>query len=256
MEDDRHVAFSFANTPGTLMRICFSIRRAPLTVWSDKHTKLRSARKNCLFRTRYALPLVLHFPDFGLVRITADEGVTCEEALITSREYNGLDLGAENYGYHNQMHALHYGYSELTFRNKNADPSEIRFEIMEEVYPKLDFDGGGDAVWNGVRRGWMNSFALNRIYFDMGDNIMLHGRGHLAVHMKSDLLQVMGGDEPLFKLARDAFKQQILDGFLYAQADDGEVNFSYIGRPKGKEPMCGFIDSTPASVIATCGIAH
>ena len=256
MEDDRHVSFRFENVPGALMRICFSIRRAPLTVWADKHTKLRISRKNCLFKTRYSLPLILHFPDFGLVRISADEGVTCEEALVTSREYTGLDLGAENYGYHNQMHALHFGYSELTFRSANADASGLSIEIMEEVYPKLDFEGGCGAVWNGVRRQWMNSFALNRIYFDMGDNIMLHGRGHLAVHMKSDLLQVMGGDEPLFKLARDAFKHQILNGFLYAQADDGEVNFSYIDRPKGKEPMCGFIDSTPASVIAACGIAH
>ena len=256
MEDDRHFSFRFENTTSTLMRICFSIKRAPLTIWADKHTKKRAARKNCLYQTRYSLPFVIHFPDFGLVRISAEKGVACEEALITSREYTGLDLGAENYGYHNTMHALHYGYSELTFRTANASASGIHFEIMEEVYPKLDFDGGCDAVWNGVRRQWMNSFALNREYFDMGDNIMLHGRGHLAVHMKSDMLQVMGGDEPLFKLVRDTFKQQVLNGFLYAQADDGEVNFSYINRPKGREPMCGFIDSTPASVIATCGIAH
>lgn len=256
MQDDRRFSFRYEGVPGALMRICFSIRRAPLTVWADRHTKKRPARKNCLFQTGYSLPCVLHFPDFGLVRISADGGVTCEERLITSREYTGLDLGAENYGYHNQMHALHYGYSELTFRNKSPGPAEIRFEIMEEVYPPLAFEGGGGPAWNGLRRNWMNAFALNREYFDMGDNIMLNGRGHLAVHMKSDMLQLMGGDEPLFRLVRETFKQQILDGFRYAQAADGEVNFAYVGRPKGREPMCGFIDSTPASVIATCGIAR
>ncbi len=256
MEDDRHLSFCYENVPGALMKIAFSIKRAPLTVWAREHKKLAPLSKNCLFRTRYSLPLMLHFPDFGLVRVSADPGVTCEETLLTSREYTGLDLGAENYGYHNRMHALHYGCSVLTFRHTGACACALRFEIMEETYPELGFEGGGDAKWNGVRRAWMNAFSLNRIYFDMGDNIMLHGRGHLAVHMKSDMLQMMGGDEPLFKLVRDAFKQQILDGFLYAQAEDGEVNFSYVDRKKGKEPMCGFIDSTPAAVIASCGIAH
>ncbi|MCR4578276.1 MAG: hypothetical protein K5784_10270 [Clostridiales bacterium] len=256
MEDDRRFSFTFENTSGPLMKICFSIRRAPLTIWADEHKKKNSRNKNCLFATQYSLPLIIHFPDFGLVRISADEGVTCEEELITSREYTGLDLGAENYGYHNQMHALHYGCSRLTFRSAASGASGIHFEIMEEVYPDLDFEGGGDEAWNGLRRQWMNSFALNREYFDMGDNIMLHGRGHLAVHMKSDLMQLMSGENPLFKLVRETFKRQILNGFLYAQADDGEVNFSYINRPKGREPMCGFIDSTPASIIATCGIAH
>ncbi len=256
MEDDRHFSFRFENADGALLKMCFSIRRAPLTVWAREHEKKRPRRKRCLYQTRYSLPLILHFPDFGLVRISADAGVSCEEALITSSEYTGLDLGAENYGYHNQMHALHYGYSELTLRAEGAGAAELHFEILQEVYPKLDFAGGESAAWNGLRRAWMNSFALNREYFDMGDNIMLNGRGHLAVHMKSDLMQMMGGDEPLFKLAREAFRQQILDGFLYAQADDGEVNFSYVQRPKGREPMCGFIDSTPASIIATCGIAH
>lgn len=256
MQDDRHFSFTLENCGSSLMRICFSIKRAPVTVWAEHHTKLKPVGKNTLFKTRYSLPLVLHFPDFGLVRVSADDGVYCEEELITSSEYTGLDLGAENYGYHNAMHALHYGCAALNFKTKTSGKATVRFEIMEEVYPALDFADGDDSCWNGVRRQWMNSFSLNRKYFDMGDNIVLQGRGHLAVHMKSDLLQMMGGDNPLFKLVRETFKQQILNGFLYAQAEDGEVNFSYIDHPKDKEPMCGFIDSTPGAIIATCGISH
>ena len=32
MEDDRHFSFRFENAAGTLMKICFSIKRAPLTI--------------------------------------------------------------------------------------------------------------------------------------------------------------------------------------------------------------------------------
>jgi hypothetical protein len=92
--------------------------------------------------------------------------------------------------------------------------------------------------------------------FDMGDNISLHGTAHLAVHMKSDLLQVMGEDKERFKLVRKVFEKQIMNSFLYGMADDGEVNYTYIHNKEKKNPMCNYIDSVPGVIISTAGISH
>ena len=260
--DDRSFVWSLSGAPTTdLLNIRFNIKTAPVTIWSESICKkdlpkpIATSDPMVVFKHRYSLPMILHFPDFGRLKIEADSpDVYCIEELRKSEDYTGFGLGFRNFGgSHPVMNALHYGCSSLTFRAKKGEAA-LRFTVMEELYPELPFEAGEE--WNGLRRAWMNSFALNRRYFDMGDNIFLHGRAHLSVQMKSDLLQVMGGEDEHFKMVRFIFERQMWNSFLCSQAEDGEVNFAYANRKKGEEPMCAFIDSTPGSVIATAGIAH
>ena len=263
VEGDRRFRWTLPrNGRGELLDLSFSIKTAPPTVWNaeiasahpPKH--LKSADKNVVFKHRYTLPLILHFPDFGRIKIEADTpGVYCVEELRRSVDFTGMGLGFRNMdGSHNVMNALHYGCAALSFRTRGKEDVTLTFTVMEELYPALPFPD--DGAWNGLKRCWMNSFSLNRRYFDMGDNIFLHGLAHLSVHMKSDLLQMMGGEDENFRMVRRTFERQIWEGFRQAQAEDGEVNWSYTRRPKGEEPMCAFIDSTPGAVIATAGIAN
>ncbi len=242
-----------------LLSLDFSIKAAPPTIWSDSVVKnsnknLKSRNPLCLNKRKYSLPITIHFPDYGFLKIECTSSdVYCIEELLKSADYEGLGLGAGNYDYHTRMNALHYGSSSLVFKSRSDESVSFKFSVLEEIYPSFPFEAGSE--WNGLRRNWMNSFSLNRDYFDMGDNILLHGIAHLSVHMKSDLLQVMGGNNELFKLVRRVFEKQILNSFIHGQVEDGEVNFEYTQHKKDK-PMCNFIDSTPSSIIATAGIAH
>jgi len=258
---DRCFEWSFEKAPvSNIVSLDFSIRRAPLTVWSKSVCKemkhLKSRDPKCVAKHRYTLPLYVHFPDYGYIKIESDrDDVYCEEELIKSTEYEGLGLGYANYGYHNEMNALHFGSSRLKFKSKDSCSVKLTFTVLDEIYPTLPFNSDGDD-WNGLKRCWMNSFSLNREMFDMGDNISLHGTAHLSVHMKSDLLQVMGEDKERFKLVRKVFEKQILNSFLLGMAPDGEVNYCYIHNKKKKNPMCNYIDSVPGVVISTVGISH
>ena len=261
-EGDRAFVWTLTGAPKSeLLNIRFNIKTAPVTIWSESVCKkelpkpIKCSDPMVVFKHRYSLPMILHFPDYGRVKIEADSpDVYCIEELRKSEDYTGLGLGFRNLdGSHNVMNALHYGCSSLTFRAKSGKAT-LRFTVMEELYPELPFEAGEE--WNGLRRTWMNSFALNRRFFDMGDNIFLHGMAHLSVQMKSDILQVMGGEDEHFKMVRRVFERQMMNSFLCSQAEDGEVNFAYVRRKKDKEPMCAFIDSTPGAVIATAGISH
>lgn len=265
MLDDRAFTWRLTKAPkNDILNIQFSTKVAPLTIWSKSVTQgkipepMKSKDPLVASKHRYSLPLILHFPDFGRLKIEASSpDVYCVEELRKSAEYKGLGLGYLNFGYHNHMNALHYGCSSLTFAtHEAAEDVTLTFTVMEELYPPLPFADGDSPDWNDLRRCFMNSFALNRRYFDMGDNIVLPGIAHLSVHMKSDLLQVMGGEDEHFKMVRRVFERQMMNSFLCAQADDGEINFTYAERKKGDEPMCEFIDSTPGAVIATVGISH
>ncbi len=244
--------------------VSWSIKVAPPTIWS-KSVCGKSAPKNLktknplvLYKNRYSLPLIIHFPDFGRLEISSSsESVYCIEELVKSSDFTGLGLGYLNHDIgHNDMYALHFGASRLTLKSKNPlERVSLKFKVLDEVYPTLPFDASG-SEWNGLKRCFLNSFALNREFFDMGDNIYLNGMGHLSVHMKSDLLQIMGEDFEQFKMIRAVFERQIINSFKRCQADDGEVNFDYRDRKKGNVPMCSFIDSTPSAIIALAGISH
>ncbi len=243
--------------PSDIFSTRLSIKTAPPTIWTKNEPKrLKSKNPLTIFKSRYDLPLIIHFPDFGRLEISAtSDDVFCVEELQMSGEFTGLDLGYLNYSYnHNRIHSLHYGSSYLTFKSKNPlDKVELTFKVLEECYPA--FPDENNEKYNGLKRNWLNSFALNRELFDMGDNIYFHGTGHLSVHMKSDLLQVMGGDDEQFKMVRRAFERQIERGFKQSQAENGEVSVCCFKKKKQKSDGCA-ADSTPGAIISLTGIAN
>ena len=180
VEGDRSFRWYVSRAPkNRALNVRFSIKTAPPTVWCDSIVQdklpkpLRSRDPLVVFKHRYSLPMIIHFPDFGRIRIEASSpDVYCEEELRKSADFNGLNLGFQNIGgSHNVMNALQYGCASMTFCTKEDAPVELTFTVLEEVYPPLTFAGGESADWNGLRRCWMNSFSLNRRFFDMGDNI-------------------------------------------------------------------------------------
>ncbi len=240
--------------------INWSIKTAPPTIWTRSITgKGMPRRIKCdnplvLYKTRYDLPLIVHFPDFGRVEISSDnKDIYCAEELTLSSDLYGLDLGYLNHSHnHNRMHGLHYGFSNLKFMSsKPLDSARLTFKVLDECYPPLPDES--DPRFNGLKRNWINSFAVNRELFDMGDNIYFNGTGHLAIHMKSDMLQIVDKNDNLFKMVRKVYEKQIARSFDEAQSVDGDVSISFFKREKTKN-ACS-VDSTPGAIIGLCGIA-
>ena len=235
----------------------FSIKTAPPTIWTSAKPKhLKSNNPLTIFKTEYTLPLMIVFPDFGRLEISAqDEDVYCVEELQLSRDFTGIELGYKNYSFnHNRMHALHYGSSFLTFKSKKPhDKVRLTFKVLEECYPSFPYQD--DERFNGLKRNWINAFAMNRELFDMGDNIYFHGTAHLAIHMKSDLLQVMNDDYEQFKIIRRTYESQIERSFKESQAENGEVSVCCFRKKKEKSCGCA-ADSTPGAIIGLTGIAN
>ena len=233
-----------------------SIKTAPPTIWTKKPPKaLKSTNPLAIYKTKFELPLVIHFPDFGRLEISADtKDIYCVEELCLSTEFTGLDLGYQNYSFnHNRMHALHYGNSFLTLKsNKPLDKVTLTLKVLDECYPH--FPEENDPRFNGLKRNWLNAFAMNREMYDMGDNIYFHGTGHLAIHMKSDLLEIMNGDEEQFKIIRKTFERQVARTFSRCQAYDGEVSVYFLDKEK-KDKDAGSVDSTPGAIISLVGIS-
>ena len=180
--DGREIKYSFPNEhkmdvelKNPLNRDIFSVRwsikTAPPTIWTEKEPKkLKSPDPLTFFKSEYTLPLIVHFPDFGRVEITSsDPDVYCVEELQASKDFMGLDLGYLNHSFnHNRIHGLHYGSSFLTFKSKNSGQSVVlSFRVMDEAYPH--FPDESDPRFDGLKRNWLNSYALNRELFDMGD---------------------------------------------------------------------------------------
>ena len=233
-----------------------SIKTAPPTIWTEKEPqRLKKNNPLTTHKTKYTLPLIVHFPDFGRVEISStSRDIFCVEELQMSRDFTGIELGYQNYSYnHNRIHGLHFGSSFLTFKsNKPLKNATLTFKVLDECYPH--FPDENDERYNGLKRNFMNAFALNRELFDMGDNIYFHGTGHLAIHMKSDLLEIMDDDNEQFKIIRRTFERQVERSFKRCQAHDGEVSVNYFDKEKVSGFGCA-VDSTPGAIISLAGIS-
>ena len=170
---------------------------------------IKSKNPLTIYKTQFTLPLYVHFPDFGRIEISSSsDDVYCVEELQASRDFMGLDLGYLNHSYnHNRIHGLHYGSSFLTFKSKKNEDFTLTFKVMDEAYPPLPDEA--DPKFNGLKRNWINSFAMNRELYDMGDNIYFHGTAHLAIHMKSDMLQIIKDGDVQFDIIRKTYEKQI-----------------------------------------------
>ena len=239
-----------------ILSVRWAIKTAPPTIWTKKAPKaLKSRNELTIYKTEFALPLIIHFPDFGRIEVSSSsQDVYCVEELQMSGEFLGLDLGYKNHSYnHNRIHALHFGSSFLTFKSRKAlDSVNITIKVLDECYPPLPDEG--DSRFNGLKRNWINSFAMNRELYDMGDNIYFHGTGHLAIHMKSDMLQIVDKKDEQFKIIRRVYEKQVERSFKQCQAYDGEVSVNFFNKEK-KRFGCA-VDSTPGAIIALTGISN
>ena len=234
----------------------WSIKTAPPTIWTKKKPEpLKAKDPLTIYKTKFTMPLIVHFPDFGRVEISAtSKDIFCVEELQLSRDYTGIELGYLNYSFnHNRIHALHFGSSYLTFKsNKPLENVTLNFKVLDECYPH--FEGENDPKYDGLKRNWLNAFAMNRELYDMGDNIYFHGTGHLAIHMKSDMLQMANEGEEQFDIIRKTYERQVERSFTKSQAHDGEVSVSYFNKEKVKGFGCA-VDSTPGAIIGLTGIS-
>ncbi|MBQ7906872.1 MAG: hypothetical protein IJ309_02755 [Clostridia bacterium] len=242
--------------PNDIFSTKLSIKTAPPTIWTSKPPRaLKSKNPLAIYKTKYTLPLYIHFPDFGRLEISSSsKDVYCVEELLMSSDFVGLDLGYKNHSYnHNRIHALHYGSSFLTLKSsKSLEDVQLTFKVLEECYPSFPLEN--DERYNGLKRNWLNAFAMNRELYDMGDNIYFHGTGHLAMQMKSDLLYMMGEDKEQFKIIRRTFERQIERSFTKSQAHDGEVSVNFFNKDKVRGFGCA-VDSTPGAIISLAGIS-
>ncbi len=255
--DDKTFVWKFDGITGKdILSMNLSIKTAPPTIWTrNEAQKLKSKNPLTIFKSKYSLPLIIHFPDFGRLEISStSDDIFCIEELQLSKEFTGIELGYKNYSFnHNRMHSLHYGSSFLTFKSKTPlDKAELTFKVLDECYPA--FAEENNEKYDGLKRNWLNSFALNRELFDMGDNIYFHGTAHISMHLKSDLLQFVNEDDEQFKMIRRAFEKQIERSFKQSQAHDGEVSVSFYNKEKEKGFGCS-VDSTPSAIISLTGIA-
>ncbi len=242
--------------PSDIFSTRLSIKTAPPTIWTKKEPKkLKPTNPLTIYKSKYEMPITIVFPDFGRLEISANTSdVYCVEELMLSKEFTGIELGYKNYSYnHNRIHSLHFGNSFLTFKsNKPLENVELTLKVLDECYPA--FPDEDNPKYNGLKRNWINAFALNRELFDMGDNIYFHGTGHLAIHMKADLLQIMNDDIEQFKIIRRVYEKQVERSFKESQAHDGEVSVSFFHKEKEKNYGCA-VDSTPGAIIGLTGIA-
>ena len=234
----------------------WSIKTAPPTIWTSKKPEAKKAKDPLtIYKTKFTMPLIVHFPDFGRVEISAtSKDVFCVEELQLSRDFTGIELGYLNYSFnHNRIHALHFGSSYLTFKSNNPlERVTLNFKVLDECYPH--FEGENDPKYNGLKRNWLNAFAMNRELYDMGDNIYFHGTGHLAIHMKSDLLQMVNEGEEQFEIIRRTYESQVERSFKRCQAHDGEVSVNFFNKEKTKGFGCA-VDSTPGAIIGLVGVS-
>jgi len=197
---------------------------------------------------RYGLPLLVHFPDRGFLRVEADGVVACEERWEPSDDRRGLSLGLTNRGYHTEQHAYHHGRIRLRFAAADGRPLRLRFVVENEHCPALPPECGPE--WDGLRRCWHNAFTRDRRVLTMGDNPLLSGIAHLAVHFKSEMALFAPALLPGVSL-HDTLGRALDLGFTHAQGPSGEVNWRFAeDRFKDATEVTGFVDSTPSNLVA------
>ena len=186
------------NMEGELFRLHTAPDVSPVSVWSQKTADEPSAQYDTpetfytprIVKASFQLPAILHFPDYGLVKIEADDpNVYLQEHFLPDYDNTGLSLGPFNRGGHTYRKSVHLGSVALSFHaRKPIRGTTIKFTVLEDNYPHLPGVDLSDKKFDGLRRCWQNAFTLNPETMTMGDNIMLSGIGHLALAFRADLL--------------------------------------------------------------------
>jgi hypothetical protein len=198
--DDRTFRVRVCSVSGELsggfFRIAFAPDVSPPSLWARPVSwePARPGESEDIYQPptrsrRFHMPGLLSLPDFGLLQIEADSpDVTVLEEVVPDASNAGLNLGLSNDGNHTARKAYHHGQVALTFE-LSAPTREVAltFRVQPERFPRIAGCDFSDARWDALRRCWMNAFTLDPASLSLGDNYILGGLGHLAIHWKSDL---------------------------------------------------------------------
>jgi len=240
---------------GKFLQMALDPGKCPPSVWGVplKEKQLyRKHKRASAFSPRtitayFKTPLLLHFPDFGFLKVRANHpGIYCQEELVPDKTEAGLNLGFHGDGRHHNAHrAYHGGTVLLSFHApEEIRDAELTFTVEKEHYPQIKGCDFRKPKWDGLKRCWHNAFALNPASLPMGDNILLGGMAHLAIHFKSDMSVFT---PPLFGgLPLHNFFRRVLDiTFKKCVHDSGEINPGW-----GERYGYGWLETTPGNLIA------
>ncbi|WP_158712793.1 alpha-L-rhamnosidase-related protein [Parabacteroides pacaensis] len=200
--DDRRFGLHFqtdsAGITDEFFRMYTAPDVAPVSVWADKTQQPPSSLYDTpvtfytpeIIKASFRLPAVLHFPDYGLVKVEADTpDVYLQEHFVPDYENTGLSLGPFNRGGHVWRKSVHLGSVILSFHTlRPVGQAHLTFTVLEENYPRIAGCDFSDSRFDGLKRCWQNSFTVNPVHQTMGDNILLEGIGHLSLAFKADML--------------------------------------------------------------------
>lgn len=259
IKNDKSFAIDVNAGAENLPEFAFRPEIAPPTIWSAGTNFKNKQQKDPApaflkldaLKNEYELPLLIHFPGYGMLSVKSKNKIKCIEKWVPDKNMQGLNLSYSNTRNPAWMKAYHHGQIMLTFQPEDSKLDfSLEFQVEEErspIAPGCDFS---DKKWDGLRRCWMNTFTLDRHSLTMGDNILLGGTGHLAIHFKSDMSlltpQLMPG------LTIHAYFKRALDYTLtQAVADSGDINWVYLNPEKRSKTITdGFTDCPASNLIA------
>ena len=218
---------------GEFYQICTAPDISPVTVWastsdqppSEQYDRPVSAYNTKVRKVSYQLPAILHFPDYGLVKVEASNDMVYMQEHIVPDDTNtklALDRGASNPS-HVGFRAYHKGSVILSFHTKEkVDDAQVKFTVLDENYPQIDGCDFSSDRFNGMKRCWQNAFPVNPLQQTMGDNILLNGVAHLAMSFKADMLvftPALPGSESML----DALKRALHLSFTERVRESGRM---------------------------------
>jgi len=232
--DERTFKFTFHSDEtltGTLFRMSFAPDVTPPSLWAEPYHWERlpdpleaDSFDPPTFTRDFHPPGVISLPEYGLRRCeSSTPNLKIRETIIPDAANVGMNSGLNNLGQHNNRRAFHHGRFEFAFElTEPVSDAELTFTVLPEISPDIpncDFD---NPRWNGFKRHWMSNFTLNPPTLSLGDNPILHGLGHLAIHWKSDLSVLTPELLPGLSL-HDFFRQALELTFTQHTDENGKM---------------------------------
>lgn len=185
------------NFQGEFFKIATAPDISPVTIWAERSSEIPSNQydREVSFysaevrKFSWKLPAILHFPDYGLVRVeAADTNIYMQEHFVPDYSNMGLALGPFNRSEHSGYRAITLGSIVLSFYSEEAvSNAKISFTVLDENYPKIAGCDFSDSKFDGLKRCWQNAFPVNPDEQCMGDNLLLSGIAHLSTIFKADM---------------------------------------------------------------------
>ncbi|MDH6306063.1 hypothetical protein M2459_002793 [Parabacteroides sp. PF5-5] len=217
---------------GEFYKICTAPDISPVTVWalpseqapSEQYDRPVSFYKPKIIKVSHQLPAILHFPDYGLVKVeSTDKSIYMQEHIVPDDTNAGLALGPFNRGAHSGFRAYHKGSVILSFHTtETLIEAKITFTVLDENYPQIEGCDFSADRFNGLKRCWQNAFPVNPLQQAMGDNLLLNGVAHLAMSFKADMLvftPALPGAESML----DALKRALHRSFTERIQESGRM---------------------------------